>query len=148
MASEPRHSTSLVVVISNHRRRACGNAIPERVEASKRSHMIKSSLADQGRIAMANDVENRLIELMAAGAILDPAIMNNGSSDDVTRMRQAPTRLQYSHRSRSRSDNLASSGCVSPSGFCVTLAPRQIIQLEPASLGSWPTKAVSSICGQ
>ena len=108
MASEPRHSTSLVVVISNHRRRACGNAIPERVEASKRSHMIKSSLADQGRIAMANDVENRLIELMTAGAILDPAIMNNGSSDDVTRMRQAPTILQYSHQSRSQSDDLAS----------------------------------------
>src|SRR5260370_31370454 len=38
--------------------------------------------------------------------------MNNGSSNDVTRLRQAPTILQYSHQSRSQSDDLASSGCV------------------------------------
>src|SRR3981189_1585637 len=34
--------------------------------------------------------------------------MNNESSNDVTRMRQAPTILQYSHQSRSQSDDLAS----------------------------------------
>ncbi|HTF65098.1 MAG TPA: hypothetical protein VK638_20675 [Edaphobacter sp.] len=57
-------------------------------------------VADKSWIGLANETLNIARSgAVAAGAMLDPAITMNASSKDVTRIRHAPTILQYSHQS-------------------------------------------------